>query len=348
MDLATTIDVDAPKAPASVHGLHWAVQQACPSDWWLRLQRCGGGFFHTPAALAGMDGEPFYAELESAEGVVGIAAGLWRRCRLSQRARHVYLPTIPALIGAAGREPALETLIDRLRADGAAEVIMDSFDAGWVPRAGRNAVSFAPRMEYVVPLDDSLDAIAARFVHHHRRHQKRGEREGWRFGPVPSSQVPEVIEAVQQHAAKRAAERGTPFAVERVGGARDDLDGPWGTVAYGAWRDQELLAAALVGWGGRRAFYLQGGSTPAGYECDASTWLHWRIMCRLTDAGLAAYSLGGAPGSAMLRDDPSHGLHRFKTGFGASVTTCRGLKWTVRSTHVRTHQLWSWMRRTEQ
>jgi len=100
-----------------------------------------------------------------------------------------------------------------------------------------------------------------------------------------------------------------------------------------------------VGWGARRAFYLQGGSTPAGYEADASTWLHWRIMRELTDRGLTIYSLGGAPRSADQREDPSYGLHRFKTGFGAHVTSCQGLTWVLSPSHERTHALWRWVRR---
>src|SRR5262249_14505260 len=150
--------------------------------------------------------------------------------------------------------------------DGAAEIVMDSFDASWMPEPGDVSRPRGQRLEYLVELGDSPDTVTTRFVHHHRRHLKRGEKEGWTFGIVPPEQAPAVITAVQQHAAERAALRGTPFSVGPIAIPRDALDAPWGRVAFGAWRGDELLSAVLVGWGGRRAFYLQGGSTPLGYE----------------------------------------------------------------------------------
>jgi lipid II:glycine glycyltransferase (peptidoglycan interpeptide bridge formation enzyme) len=99
------------------------------------------------------------------------------------------------------------------------------------------------------------------------------------------------------------------------------------------------LAAALVGWANRRAFYLIGGSTPAGYERDAAQWLHWRIMCALRVRGFAYYNLGGTPSSAAQAGDPAHGLYRFKTGFGPEVVSCRSLGWTLSEGHARAHHL---------
>jgi hypothetical protein len=330
--------------PLGVGGVHWTLHDRCPPRWWAWLERCGGGFFHTPAAVE-ENGDAFFAELTGNEGVSGIAAGVWRRCRLSRRARHVYLPSTPAILGSASRQAALDALVGRLRADGAAEITMDSFDAAWVPQGSAESTPFALRMEYLVEIDDSPDTLTSRFIHHHRRHLKRGEREGWHFGVIPATQVPDVIAAVQQHASLRAAGRGTPFAVGRVAAPTASLEAPWGTAGFGAWRGDELLAAVLVGWGGRRAFYLQGGSTPAGYDADASTWLHWRIMRDLADRGLSIYSLGGAPGTAERPDDPSHGLHRFKMGFGASASACCGLRWVLSNGHLRAHKLLRWVRR---
>ena len=98
-----------------------------------------------------------------------------------------------------------------------------------------------------------------------------------------------------------------------------------------------------MGWANRRAFYLIGGSTPAGYARDAAQWLHWRIMCALADMGFTHYNLGGTAASAVNSEDPAHGLHRFKTGFGAEVVSCRSVGWTLRPAHAQAHRVVRWV-----
>jgi lipid II:glycine glycyltransferase (peptidoglycan interpeptide bridge formation enzyme) len=112
---------------------------------------------------------------------------------------------------------------------------------------------------------------------------------------------------------------------------------------FAAWNDSVPLAAALVGWANHRAFYLMGGSTPAGYECGASIWLHWQIASRMADAGFVAYNLGGSSPSAAVPGDPAHGLYRFKTGFGSRAVRCRSLTWTLSSSHARLHRVGRWL-----
>ena len=82
--------------------LRWIVQVVCPADWAARLQRCEGGFFHSPAGLeTAPPGEPLFAQLLRGQEVVGVAVGVRSRCRLSLHARHCYFPTLPALAGPA-------------------------------------------------------------------------------------------------------------------------------------------------------------------------------------------------------------------------------------------------------
>ncbi|MFI5234415.1 MAG: GNAT family N-acetyltransferase [Gemmatimonadales bacterium] len=320
---------------------HWALESACPADWWVRLQCCAGGFFHSPLGLrAGApEGAPIYATLRQGGEVLGVAAGVRFRCRLSCEARHAYFPTMPALVEPEWRDESLEVLAGDLREFGLADVRFDSFDAPVWSALGKRAT----RQEYVIPLTPGRDGAMPRCSDHHRRHINRGEREQWALEILRGDAAAIALEDVMGLAGKRATERGAGFdpLVPPLAGD-PPIDAPWGSTTFAARRGQSLLAAALVGWCNGRAFYISGGATEAGYAAGASAWLHWRIQQRLISDGFATYNLGGAPTTAIQPEDPSHGLHRFKMGFGAEIVGCVGTAWTLRPVHAEGHEMLRW------
>jgi len=344
---ATPIEAARSATPA-VHDLRWITRETCPAGWWVELERCGGGFFHTPAGLgAGApSGEPVFAQLRHGDEIIGVAAGVRSGCRFGRRPRHLYFPTVPALICLPRRHEALSALVEALRADGAAEVGIDSFDARWQPDVGTGAsAEIRDRVEYVVPLEPDADDLMRRCNKHHRRHLQHGIRQGWTFQTLDGPEARRVLATVQHAAASRAAERGDPFQVmlPPAAGAAQDGGAHWGVTTFSVWENGTPLAAALVGWAKQRAYYLVGGSTPSGYASHATVWLHWRIMAYLADEGFTAYNLGGTPASARSTDDPQHGLYRFKSGFGAELVSCRSARWALRRAHVATHRVARWI-----
>src|SRR6266516_3823322 len=177
---ATPLDA-APSATPAVHDLRWITRDTCPAGWWVELERCGGGVFHTPAGLgAGApSGEPLFAQLLHGDEIIGVAAGVRSGCRFARRSRHLYFPTVPAVICLPRRHEALSALVEALRADGAAEVGIDSFDARWQPDVGT--------------------AASAEI------------RQGWTFQTLDGPEARKLLTTVQHAAAGRAAERGDPF-----------------------------------------------------------------------------------------------------------------------------------------
>ena len=331
----------------SIQQHQWAIAASCPDDWGHLIEQCGGGFFHSPAGLwSGMpDGAPFFARLARGTRTAGIALGVRRRCSLSKHARHVYLPTLPALGDAVSRDAALAGLVRTLAGQGSAEVVIDSFDARWSPNGASGAASITPRQEYVVRLEPgcTAEALARRCAAGQRRHLRRGERDGWVVRMLAGDEARGALAHVQHVASSRAADRGNGFvpyaprsSTELAGAA---LDAPWGMLTLAAFRGDVLLCAALIGFAGKRAFYCVGGSTPEGYHASAASWLHWRIMRVLAEHGYTAYNLGGTPASAAQPDDPAHGLFRFKTGMGADVVPCAGACWVFSPIHLRAHGL---------
>jgi len=252
----------------------------------------------------------------------------------------MYCPTWPAFGDPAHRNLGMARLAAELRQDGIAEVRWDSFDAACtVPPA-----LVPTRWEYVVSLDEVAEQENWPVSTTHRRHIRRGDREGWTFRELSGSEAATVLSTVMDRVVERGAARGSritaiipgvvtePPAVQDGGSAH----------TYAAYHGETLLAAVLIGRTATRAFYVMGGATPDGYDTGASAWLHAHLASRLADDGLLQYNLGGAPLGAIDPNDASFGLHRFKTGFGALVVPCAGDRWILRSSHLRGHQMTGW------
>lgn len=337
----------APPAPGSTvrtRELQWVSRSSCPPEWLLHVERCGGAYFHSPLGLlAGAPaGQPLFVQLLHEGRVVGVGAGVRHGCRFSLRPKHVYFPTLPALVCPGREDAALAALADELRRQGAVEAVFDSFDAAWQPSRQLAATRARQRTEYVVPLQASEEEQAARCDKHHRRYAARGLKEGWSLGMLGGDEARALLAEVQRDASERAAGRGQHFSAEPPAIAAiavTRLTDPWGATVFGAWDRDTLLAAALIGWANRRAYYISGGSTPAGYACHGSIWLHLKIMAALAATGMRSYNLGGTAASAADPGDPEHGLHRFKSNFGAELRPCGGAQWALQPAHARTHQI---------
>jgi hypothetical protein len=257
----------------------------------------------------------------------------------------VFFPTLPALAQGVSPAAALDAVIGALQAQDAAEIVMESFDARWSADGSVPPSEYRVREEYVVPLGSDSERMWQPLSSGHRRQIRKGDRADWRVECPEGAGARELLASVQQVAARRAAARGNGFSVRVPSLIALDRTGerPWGATMFAAWRDNTPLAAALVGWANKRAFYVMGGSTPAGYECGAAVWLHWRIACKLAESGFLTYNLGGASAAASSPSHPSHGLYRFKMGFGARAVPCRSTTWTLSAAHARVHQLRRWL-----
>ncbi|MFL5540196.1 MAG: GNAT family N-acetyltransferase [Longimicrobiaceae bacterium] len=337
----------APVAPAADAVLgpsaRWESAETPAAEWAARVARCGGSFFHAPPALGASlpAGEPLYATLRSGNEVLAVAAGVACGCRVSARPRHLRFAAFPATAPGVERAHAAELLARWLAGGGAAEVEIGSFASPCEGPPPRGALPGRARTEFVLPLcaDASpLDGLGKT----HRRHVAAGKRAGWRLRALDGAEAAGVLGRVQLEASRRATARGDGFAAGAFAAGSAPAAGlaaPWGVLTFAACDGDAPLAAARVGWGNQRAFYLVGGSTPEGYRQSAAAWLHASIATLLAGAGLTEYGLGGTPAEAADPGHPAHGLHRFKAGFGASAVACRGLRWEHAPAHLRAHRL---------
>ncbi len=328
--------------------LRWTLSTVQPADWAAQIEGAGGGFYHSPPGLvvAAPPGELLFCSLRVGGEVAGVALGVRRRCRFSIRPRHFDFPAHPAVAAVGWQGHAVVSLIEELKQLGGAEVSIYSFDTSWAENPGVPGLNGKLRQEYVVSLASDPEELARSFAAAQRRHLRRGEREGWILRELSGAEALAAISTVHESTADRTRGYGRSFTlfprlavVEKSQGGRD---APWGINVFAAYYNGGLLAAAMVGRGGRRGYYVVGGSTPDGYRRSAAAWLHWSIMRRLIERGFTTYNLGGSPGSpetASLPDDPHHGLFRFKTGLGAKPVRSRGGVWVTRPGHWRLHRI---------
>jgi Acetyltransferase (GNAT) domain len=320
----------------------WHIMSVCPPEWQTWLEACDAGFFQSPRGIqAGAPpGEPLYCVHFGLSGVDGIAVGVRHACRLSRHPRHVYLPSIPAFCDVGNPSAPVDDLVFALRNQGAAEVVMDSFDASCHPEFRTSTVRVL-REEFVLSLEGAPEEMLARCTQHHRRHIRKGDRSHWTLRTHVGVDARGVLGVVQHAARVRADHRGTPFGAPAIAAVAEDRfepGSPWGSTVFAAWDGDVVLAAMLVGWGGRHAYYVAGGSTPSGYAAGAGVWLQWRIATALADTGRVSYNLGGAPVSGT----DGTGLRRFKEGFGTRPVPCVGARWQLRRLHLGAHAALHW------
>ena len=337
MTHAPTLALDKPR---------WSIHAACPAGWRQQIALCGGGYFHSSRGLlaSAPAGEPIFLDLWDGEQLLGVATGVRFGGAGSATPRHVYFPTLPAVASRKSSEFALASLVERLREDGMAEVVLDSFDAQMVPGALLHATELRHRREYTVDLDASPDYLLSQMAPRHRRQIERGDAERWSCRVLRVDELRTPPTAVKP-VALFGMRRGESFAthLHNVAAlAGSELQEPSGATVFAAFDGQKLLAAALIGWANRRAYCLSGGCVPTGDDCAEAIWLHWQILRALRAEGFHRYNLGGSPPAAVSPTHPANGMHRFKMGFAPRVVECYSVRWALDDALARVRHQTGW------
>ncbi len=326
--------------------LRWNIHAACPAEWRKYVAMCGGGYFHSSRGLlaSAPPGEPIFLELWDGDRLAGVATGVRHGYSGCATPRHVYLPTLPAFVTRRSSEAAMAALVDRLRVEGIAEIVLDSFDAQMVPGAILPATELRRRREYAVDLDASDEYLLSQLMPRHRRQVERGDAEGWTFRTMRAGELRDPPAAVRP-VSLFGMRRGETFAaqLENIAAlAHSALRESSGAAVFAAYDGDRLLAAALIGWANLNAYCLSGGCVPTGEECPESIWLHWRIMSALRIAGFHRYNLGGTTSAAVSPTHPANGMHRFKMGFAPRVVECCSVRWTLDDALARIRHQTTW------
>ncbi|MDT8342169.1 MAG: peptidoglycan bridge formation glycyltransferase FemA/FemB family protein [Longimicrobiales bacterium] len=306
----------------------WQAYRDEPPDWVDDLGSLGAGPFLTILGLraSGVQGEALYLRCHAATGgCVAIALGIHARRRFHLMRGEVHFPSVPVCAPGVSLPSLMSALLAALDRERLRRVRIESFDAAGASLEGIGDVR--RRWEYRVPVRDA-DAQRSALSAGHRRKVARGDRSGWRFEELYGGEAIRAMGAVKEGAASRARRRRRPLygfgPAWDPGALVPTGEDRFGGSVWAVLDGDALLCAATVIWAGERSFYVEGGSTPAGYAAAASHWMHVRVMEALGRVGVRMYNMGGAPAGAREPENPHFGLHRFKLGFGAHVVGVEG------------------------
>jgi hypothetical protein len=319
---------DPPTMPATLEmEVH---ERTAPAGWDEDVLAAGGVVFHSEAwaryKVKESGGEPLFCLWREREGgrVVGRALAIRKPSRGSRAAR---LATKLAFDSPpAGSDPGTDfiaPLRDWARHSPAlVEVGLGSFDAlgPWGPEALPNP---RQRVEFVMPSGDA-DAVWEAMRQLARRKVKKARKSEFEISRlVTAAELAPFTEVYELTQARLERNKGyvAGFELDResFAAALAELTTRDRGRLYAASRGGRLEAAVFIATFGDRAYMVYSSATDEGRDLGAPFLVLFEALHELREDGFAVLNLGGAAGDAADPSSSEHGLHQFKTRFGAAV-----------------------------
>ena len=309
-------------------------ERTAPPGWDEDLLAAGGVVFHSEAwaryKVQESGGEPLFClwRERGRNRVVGRALAIRKPSRDSRAAR---LATKVAFDSPpAGGEPDTDFIAPlrdwARRSPALIEVGLGSFDAlgPWGPEDLPNP---RQRVEFAMPPGDA-DAVWEAMRQLARRKVKKARKSEFEISrPVTATELAPFTEVYELTQARLERNKGyvAGFELDResFAAALAELTTRDRGRLYAASRGGRLEAAVFMATFGDRAYMVYSSATDEGRD----PLLHLAggdQIVRLGQVatpqdGFAALNLGGAAGDAADPSSSEHGLHQFKTRFGAAV-----------------------------
>ncbi len=250
---------------------------------------------------------------------------------------HALLDRLPwPLVGsdaasAATHQSIAHALVDHFEQAGFARAEIESFDGPWpAPDLAALGCTSRERLEFLLDLRAKTEERFAAIKSSHRRKVRDAEKAEVTVADETGTTSLALLHELQGHTQERREGRGETMSLpeaqqyERLG--RCFVGGGSGRLFVGR-KDGAAVSAILCGVEGSRAYYLMGGTSPAGFACNAATMVLWRASVLLAERGVVEMNLGGVPREAEQEGHAEHGLWRFKEGFGPRRVECRSGVW---------------------
>jgi hypothetical protein len=225
-----------------------------------------------------------------------------------------------------------------------------------VPGLDHAGFGTAPRIEFTLDLTLADEERWKGLSEHHRRKIKKAGAQGLVFKVLRTPEAARDLRCLLIQSRERR---------ERRGEQMPSLDDAWYEKLISSCHEKNLgavfllsheeqpVSGAFVSMYGGHAYYVYGGSNETGFRMDAPALLFWNCFSRCRELGCTDFSMGGVPASARHPESPSHGLYRFKAGFGGRQDFCQSLtadnlrpfENAVRRTAKKGFALWNSLRR---
>jgi lipid II:glycine glycyltransferase (peptidoglycan interpeptide bridge formation enzyme) len=186
----------------------------------------------------------------------------------------------------------------------------------------------SPRIEFAIDLTRSNDELVKCYSSHHRRKLKKAHKHNLVLKEANTMEGMRDLRRLQIQSRDRRMQRGEFIGMlddsfyEEVG--KKYFRKKLGRVFLMTQGDQAVTAAFVSIYAGR-GYYVYGGSSDDGFKMDAPALLFFNIFARCRELGCREFNMGGVPADAVNPESPSHGLYRFKAGFGGKQINCLSL-----------------------
>lgn len=300
-----------------------------PPGWDEALLEAGAAVFHSTAWAAHRtgagEGDPLFCLWRERGGEVA-ARGLGVRrpgegSRAGRLAAKLSFDSPPAA-SAAGGDFVAPLAAWAKCAPALVELALGSYDAlghwreGPLPRP-------RARLEYVLPPGGGEEELWEGMRKLARRKVKRAEKEGQEGREAPSPRELREFVAVYRTTERRLSQAKRGYVpdvgpdAEAFAASLEQLTSRGCGRLFATFAGGRLEAGTFFATFGRRAYMIYSGATDEGRAAGAPFLAMFAALRELRAAGFEQIGLGGAAGDAADPDSEDHGLHQFKTRFGA-------------------------------
>lgn len=311
------------------------VSESASPQWPAWIEEFDGQLYHSAewaeSRKEGQSRPLFFSWFDSEGRCVGIAVGIksWSSLRYIGRLfRRLDFESYPAaqkgdadltrlMIGqlvAFARREKYRTIA--IQSYGAAVTLSDLNTFGLVPNS---------RTEFILDLTLSEEGQWKRLSTHHRRKIRKAQEAGLLLQEVSTLEGVRALRRLQGSSRDRRVRRGETLPL-----LEDAYYEEFGRQYFSRnlarlflmMKEDRPVSAALITLYRGRALYVFGGSSEEGFAADAPALLFWQVFSRCRELGIREFNLGGVPGAAVDPGSQSHGLYRFKAGFGGKIVPC--------------------------
>lgn len=295
--------------------------------WDTLVTTLDGGFFHCHAfgmyESTGSATPLFIRAMDKGNNCLGAAVGIVRASRywpFTAICREAIFGALPITRGrnAALEQDILMAIEGWLRTRGVFQIRVDSYDS---PNASHVLSALAYRLqercEFYIDISRSIEETWNALWGVRRNDVRKARKLG------VQTEVRDTIPALESLGAlhwESMHRRGVQHivdnrAAETIKTLLLDKEAAHSMISH---LDGTPINAALIGFFGRRAYYVSSGSSSTGLKASGPSHLLWTAIEMMKAKGCTVFNLGGARCSSESETAGS-GLIRFKKAFGSST-----------------------------